>query len=320
MARISIIVPVYNKEKYLRKCLDSIFAQESDFDVIIINDGSTDGSQRIIDEYSKKHDKIKAYQNENRGVAYSRNIGIDKAKSEYFMFIDADDYVKPDLIGTLVEALNKNPDVDLFSFSMIKVDTKGHETECTKKPHFNVISGEEAIRKFITAAKTFDTPVAYLYKKDYWTQNDFKYAENRYHEDFGLIPLVILKAGSVISLDYVGYYYVQSDNSIMRTTDNKKTIKKAYDFLYHFDFLLSESKKSDITKQAHDTFNIYLVYSIILKSLTLDKPQQKQFLGEIKKRKVYKLWPNNSIKATINKLLIRISVRMYIKFHRLLKK
>lgn len=319
MSRISIIITVYNKEKYLKKCLDSIFSQEGDFDVIIINDGSTDDSQHIIDEYSNRHDKIKVYQNENKGVAYSRNYGVDKVESEYFMFIDADDYVKSDLICTLVDALNKYPNVDLFSFSMMKVDIVGKEVECINKPHFNIMSGEHAIRKFIIAAKTFDTPVAYLYKKDYWKQNGFEYAKNKFHEDFGLTPLLILKAESVVSLNYVGYYYIQSDNSIMRTSDNKKTIKKAYDFLYHFDFLLNESEKCHIAKQTRDTFNIYLVYSIILKSQTLEKAQQKQFLDEIKKRRVHRLWPNNSLKAIINKLLIRINIFWYIKFHNLIK-
>ena len=101
--KFSIIVPVYNVEKYLEKCLESILNQTfKDFEAIIVNDGSTDNSQEIIDKYVNKDQKIfKSFKKENGGLSDARNFGIERAKGEYIVFLDSDDYIDENLLNTL---------------------------------------------------------------------------------------------------------------------------------------------------------------------------------------------------------------------------
>jgi len=319
MADITIIIPVYNKEKHLRKCLDSIFAQSfQDFSVIIINDGSTDGSQRILDECKSNHSNIEMYVQENMGVSYSRNFGISKVKSEYFTFIDADDYVKPDLLQTLNKAILSCPNLDVLSYSIIKVDVEFNEVLRNKKPCFESVSGETAMKNFILGATTYDTPVGYVYRKSYWDGHGFTYALDRYHEDFGLTPLVILNAKKMVSLDYFGYYNVLSEDSIMRTTDESKIIKKAYDFLYHFDVLSREVKLLDICKQMLDLFYVHIVHALIKKAMSLNKAAQNEYTKEIRKRKIYKFLPSDNIKRLVKKIAVKLGPKHYWRLYKML--
>jgi glycosyltransferase involved in cell wall biosynthesis len=109
MPEISVIVPVYNVEKYLHRCVDSILAQSfSNFELILVDDGSTDNSGKICDEYAQKYDNIKVYHINNKGVSYARNYGIKKAAGEYILFCDSDDTVLEGWIETLLKAIKKN--------------------------------------------------------------------------------------------------------------------------------------------------------------------------------------------------------------------
>ena len=104
---ISIIVPVYNVEKYLKKCLDSILSQTyKNFEVIIVNDGSPDNSQKIIDEYKKKDKRIIVLEKENGGLSSARNYGIEHANGKYISFVDADDYIEKDYVEKLYDCIN----------------------------------------------------------------------------------------------------------------------------------------------------------------------------------------------------------------------
>lgn len=96
---VSIIIPVYNAEKYISRCLDSIINQSyKNIQIIVIDDGSTDNGVLILDKYKEDDNRISVYRTENRGVSYARNLGIEKAKGEYFVFVDADDFVQKDMI------------------------------------------------------------------------------------------------------------------------------------------------------------------------------------------------------------------------------
>src|SRR5690606_22590995 len=99
MPKVSVIIPVYNTENYLRECLDSILAQTfTDFEVLLINDGSTDSSGKICDEYAEKDSRIKVFHKENGGVSSARNLGLDNAKGEWICFVDSDDEILQDAL------------------------------------------------------------------------------------------------------------------------------------------------------------------------------------------------------------------------------
>ena len=108
MPKVSVIVPVYNTEKYLERCIDSIISQSfKDFELILINDGSKDKSLSIMKEYAKKDKRIKVFDQNNKGPAITRNFGINKSKAKYVMFIDSDDYIDDNYIQDYYNAISK---------------------------------------------------------------------------------------------------------------------------------------------------------------------------------------------------------------------
>ena len=123
---VSIVVPVYNIKEYINKCIDSIVSQTySKIETIIIDDGSSDGTEQIVDEYAKKYENITVYHTENKGVSAARNIGISKASGKWIIFIDGDDYVKSEYVETLVSLMKKNSGCNLAICNHCEVDNKG---------------------------------------------------------------------------------------------------------------------------------------------------------------------------------------------------
>ena len=195
MAKVSVIIPVYNKEDYIERCLDSIKNQtkSDEVEIIIINDGSTDNSEKVIQEYIAKQEnnnKIKYFsKKENQGIAKTRNFGIEKATCEYILFVDADDYIDSQLIEKLYKYMDEH--IDLIKFKMQKVNKKGEILEKIEGPIFEKIKGEEAFNKLYSKDVLIDSPCIYLIKKDLFDKYDFKFQQT-YHEDFGLIPIIYI--------------------------------------------------------------------------------------------------------------------------------
>ena len=127
MKSVSVIVPVYNVEKYLARCLDSLLGQtQPDIEILVVNDGSTDTSGRIVDEYAQKYpDRIRAFHMENEGVSAARNRGVAEAEGKYLTFVDSDDYVTVDYLELMVEAAEKNH-ADLVVQGFRMVDESGN--------------------------------------------------------------------------------------------------------------------------------------------------------------------------------------------------
>ena len=122
MPKVSMIVPVYNVEKYIGKCLESIVNQTfKNIEIIVVNDGSTDNSQEIINEYEKKYPNLlKSYEKENGGLSDARNYGLEKANGDYICFVDSDDFLAIDLLEKLEKYMTL--DIDMIKYKMIKVD------------------------------------------------------------------------------------------------------------------------------------------------------------------------------------------------------
>ena len=133
--RFSIIVPVYNVEKYLAKCIESILNQTNqDFELLLVNDGTKDNSQKIIDEYVAKYpDKVYGFVKENGGLSDARNYGVERAKGEYIIFIDSDDYVDDELLEKVNDAIEKNAGVDVVGYNLVDVDESGNVLKTTEK-------------------------------------------------------------------------------------------------------------------------------------------------------------------------------------------
>lgn len=313
MPKVSIIIPVYNAEKYIGKCLDSILNQTyKNIEVIVVNDGSTDNSEEIIKQYTKNEKyNIKYFKNENRGVSFSRNFGVNYAEGDYIFFVDADDYLDEKLLYNIQNEMEKG--IDIIKFKAKKVDSKGTILEEIFVPSFDIISGEEAFEKLKYDDVLLDTIWSYVFKKEFYIQNNFKFTENTHHEDFALIPLIIVKAKSLVSLDYYGYYYVQSENSITRNNSYEKLVKRTNDMITHYDNMLEFIKNNNISKESQKSIKDFFANAVILRTEELKGKEQKEYIKEIKKRKLIKNVQVKNAKQFIKKILLYINIKLYLK-------
>lgn len=312
MYKLSVIVPVYNAGDNLRKCLESILIQKTeDVEILIINDGSTDNSGEIINEYASKYpQKLTCFEKENTGIADTRNFGISKANGKYIFFVDSDDYIETTLIKKLQTYMEQ--DIDIIKFKAEYVDQEGNTIMKINGPVFSAVEGQEAFNKLVFIDNLIDALWVYIFKKDLFVQNNLFFKVGTYHEDVGLIPLLLLIAKSVISLDLYGYFYVQTDNSITRNSDYTKTIKKFEDTLLHYDNMLQFINKFDIKDKTKENIKIYYTNAILLKLKTIKKEDRKNYIKQIKQRKMIKNIKVKNVKQLVKRIILSININWYL--------
>lgn len=308
MIKYSFIVPVYNTEKYLKKCLDSLVNQTlKEFEIIIVNDGSTDKSSEIISKYIEKYSNMKLIEQKNVGLSMARNNGVKKAQGEYLIFVDSDDYVELDLLKRIDENIE---DVDVLRFQIYEEDESYKNKVKVEEVPFDMVDGKTAI-KLITNYKYVEPAWCYVYRKEYYIKNKFNFKKGVYHEDFGLIPYVIYKAGKVKSIDYAGYHYISRSGSIINSVSYDKTVKKAFDMLEQYKEL--RSKVSIKEKNMDNYFLSYIANSAIVKADTLKGKEKKEYIKELNEMKAYNDILVNSFVRKIKKVLLKISPNLYLK-------
>ena len=299
MPKFSIIITVYNVEKYLKKCLESIKNQSyKDYEVIIVNDGSTDKSKDILDEYD-----YKVINQKNQGLSVARNNGVKKAKGDYLIFLDSDDYIEKDLLKEINKSLKNNPDIVRFQIQDVK-DNKVIKTY--EEEGFNGYFGVRAFEK-IAKYHYVENAWCYAIKRNYYLDEGFEFKKDTFHEDFGLIPLVIVKAKIVNSICYIGYNYVQRPNSIMSSNNYEKTKMKVEDFYNHYKYLIKEIDNTEIDSKV---FKSFIANSLILKICELNDEDYKEYKNKLIEDKVYDNLLTDSITRKVKKTLYKISPKI----------
>ena len=315
MAKISVIVPVYNTSKYIKKCLDSVLNQTmNDLEIIIVNDGSTDDSEEIIEEWIKKNkDKIqiKYFQKENGGLSETRNFGAKHATGEYITFLDSDDYLDVNIYRNLEKYMEEK--IELIKFKICTVNEKNEILQKFDGPAFGKITGPEAFKKLYDTDTYMDISCIYLYKREFYLKNNFEFELKRYHEDFGLVPWIIVNAKSVVSTEYYGYFYLRRENSITDTQNPEKEKKKAYDSLKHYDNAIQRITKKNFDNYTTAIFKRYYTNALLLKVKNLSGQEQKEFLKCLKTRRVYKNINPDNLKQLLKRILIMINIKLYLK-------
>lgn len=312
--KYSIIITTYNKASYIKKCIDSVMNQTiKDFKVIIVDDGSTDNTKEILKPYLKNKN-IEYYYKKNTGVADSRNFGISKVKTKYFMFIDSDDYIS----DTLIEEINKYKDYDVLSFKGIKISEEGQEIKRLEKSAFNSIVGTKYLYDLMEKGHFFLVPWGYVYNTEFWKKHNFLYTKNYVMEDAGLTPIVILNAKKIVSIDYYGYYYVQSQESIMRTEDEEKIKLKTKSILYQYDTFTEYVNSKDYNKELKESFNNYFAKLVLWYGSTLKNKDLKSYSKEMKKRDIVNKLKNKALTTTVKIILCKIDYRLFFLIHRML--
>ncbi len=305
MKKISVIVPVYNVEKYLDKCLTSLIKQTyKNFEIIVINDGSIDNSLAICNKYANKYDNVKVYDYKNAGVAHARNVGIKKATGDYLLFVDSDDYIDEKLLENLNEFLKKN-DCDIVCFDMYKVvnnvNTYYHTSNSLVKDN---------IKRYIIGDSG---PCNKLIKKKLF--NNLKFMEKIYYEDLATMPILALYTNKIEFLEEPLYYYVQRDNSIMH---QKKFSEKLLDIFTSLDNVY-EVYDGNYKDEIEYLYITHLLRSASMRFLEYD--DTKEYLKEINDiiRTRFPNWKKNKyLKLSSFKLKI-ICYLAYNKKYRLLK-
>ena len=280
---LSIIVPVYNVEKYLDECLESIIKNyDQKIEVILVDDGSKDNSSVLCDEYAKEYNFITVIHKENGGLSSARNAGLDIANGKYIGFVDSDDFIDDKMINMLYRELIKN-NSDI-SFCKFKITYENKYININIESDFKSInySGEESLLKlYDSEGKYIKISCGKLYKKELF--NRLRFIEGKNHEDEFIIHRLLYKCTKITYVPYELYYYYQSENSIMRSGGVVKFDRRKLDGLYAYmdriEFL-REIKKIDIQYKAEHTF-IETFFRYYFKSkyiLNLDKDQ----LSELK--------------------------------------
>jgi glycosyltransferase involved in cell wall biosynthesis len=210
-AVISIIIPVYNVEKFLRKCLTSVIEQTfSDIEILLIDDGSTDKSGIICDEYAKIDKRIKVFHKKNGGLSSARNFGIDNATGDYLGFVDSDDYIERDMYETLLNLIEDN-NADMSMCALYDIYC-GKPLKVNKEIETFVVCREDAIRMEFEAEIVSVTAVNKLYKKELF--EDLRYPLGKTAEDAFLIVDLLSKCSSVAITTAQKYNYVHRSDSI----------------------------------------------------------------------------------------------------------
>lgn len=218
MEKISVIIPVFNTEKYLKRCVDSILAQTyRNLEIILVNDGSTDGSGSICEYYKTTDERVKVIHKKNGGQSSARNAGLDIATGNFISFVDSDDWLVKDIYEHCVELI-KSKMCDVVDFQCIYTYGEDKHFSLNKKEEkLEVIEGKEILRDYLLRGQTDKTPFSVcrkLYKKMLFEK--VRFPEGRINEDIVTNFKVLMNCKRLIRTTKIGYFYFQGSRSTTR--------------------------------------------------------------------------------------------------------
>lgn len=256
---ISVVVPVYNVEKYLCRCIDSIVYQTyKKLEIILVDDGSTDDSGNICDFYSKQDKRIKVIHKKNGGLSDARNTGIKKAKGKYITFIDSDDFINKHYISILYNNLIKyNADISCCNFKIFNNKLPRYDIIQRKEKLVNLFNSEDAINNMFYEKQINNSASCKIYKTSLF-KNIF-YPLDIYFEDMATTYRIFQKAKIITFIDDGLYYYYQRNDSILHQINMKKLNDLKYVISYINDDLgaTDKYKKSILARTINAYFYIY---------------------------------------------------------------
>lgn len=254
----SFIITIYNVERYLERCIESVLNQtENDYEIILINDGSTDNSSKICEEYKIKYENISVVHTPNKGVSSARNRGILEAKGNYLLILDADDFIESDLISYLNHYLDNGMSIDVLTTNYRKIKNN-QLTLFENTPMKGVVTGNSFLKFQLENDTSSDAVWRNVYRKQFIIDNKLFFKENYVYEDNLWTPVVFLKAKSVIVADFIFYNYMIRPNSI---TQQKNKTKHASDLLFVTNELVDIYQKiQDTELRNHLNKDLYIKY------------------------------------------------------------
>ena len=303
MIKLSIIVPVYNVEKYIERCLDSLLKQDLDnYEIIVVNDGSTDNSQDIIDKYQKKYGIIKSLKKANGGLSDARNYGLKHAKGKYVLFVDSDDYVKENMLKEIYDTIDDNKaDIMVLDYTIAKEDNFIY-----KKVLNNKKTG------FITCNEYFFGAVSAwnkVYKRSFLVKNKFSFPKGIIYEDLAVVLTLAKYNPKIYYLNKSFVYYFYSDVSITRGLVYKKSYE---DIFKSVKILYDNLNNQGFDKELENIIVDHLLYMAGLNFYKFEKYDQIDKIASFIK-KHYPKWQKNKY---IKDKPFKEKVLMWLFYHR----
>lgn len=320
MIKLSIIIPVYNVEKYIGRCLESCVNQDlplDDYEVIIVNDGSQDQSMDIVHQYANSYSNIRIIEQENSGPGAARNNGIRNAKGTYLWFVDSDDDIQNNVIKALTtKALCQDLDVLCFDINIIEKEHSSIYPIYTGNADCCYIG-----TKFISGVTLLPSPCVALYKREFLEDHSLFFLPNIEHEDFEFTPKSYCLAQRIAYTKTPAYNYWLRTSSRQTTVSIEKRAKRAKDFLVICDSLYQFTKEhiEEGTPAYRTMINkINFAFSQSLRNYT----KEVSTIAEYKEKPYYPL--DISVEGEKRNRwkyrLINFSIPLYLFAHKLLKK
>lgn len=313
---ISVIVPVYNVESYLERCIESILNQTyRNLEIILINDGSTDGSKEICDKYRRKDSRVIVVNQDNKGVSSARNLGLELAKGDYIAFVDSDDYLEKDMYELLINCSNES-NADIIVCGFLQMNSKGEKKESFIKNSSGLINSFECMKRYFNDSEIKEimyAPWNKLFKKE--VLRSVRFDENlSMGEDILFIFRCLENSQYIFINNQCKYNYIYRVDSAMRT----KFSEKRFDYIKAFDKMEQIcTEKYPIILQSLREQNFYhklnccrnmIIYSHYKKKYKLEYENMLKYLDMNKSEVI----PKMMFKRKVDYLFVRYIPYIYI--------
>lgn len=299
---LSIIVPVYNVERYLRRCVDSLLAQDcTDYEIILVDDGSPDRCGEICEEYAKCYANIKVVHRENGGLGTARNTGIDVACGKFIQFVDSDDYLEPNVLGTLVKKMDSEKlDVLRFNYQNVNEQYEVFEPNKVSKPFVDYRDEICDGLTFLTERLGFACYACqFIISRELFANCRFK--EGVYFEDTEWTPRLLHGAKRVTSTDLIVYNYLMRSGSITQSVEGKKK-RKLLDDKFSLICSMQEQMRTAVDKRWYEGMIAQTTLSIIGYVCENYYGDRKSIVKSLKQRNVFPLSTFHATKAAARKI------------------
>lgn len=310
---LSIIVPIYNVESYLKKCIESILAQTyKEFELILVDDGSPDNCGKICDEYAKQDNRIKVIHKKNGGLSSARNAGLDKATGEYISFIDGDDFIEKNMYERMLQYLNKYK-ADIVICEVNDVDEEDNILD--KKVRYTskeaeLMDATEAMRRYLMGEWTASWDK--LYKRELF--NEIRFPEGKINEDVAIMLHIFEQTGRIVYIKEALYNYRQRANSITTSHFSIKKFDALENCVNNLQYI--KDKHPELKNEAEYMLSNCILWLSQMIGRQADKGEYIEGVQEIKKllrRQIISIYKNsilsNSTKVKLT--LMMMSFKLY---------
>jgi len=282
--KISIIVPVYNVEKYVEKCIDSILNQTfKEFELILVDDGSTDSSGCICDKYKDKDNRIIVIHKENGGLSSARNTGIKIAKGDFIGFVDSDDYIAENMYKKLYDlCIDNNCEISVCKFGE---EVDGEIINTKEYESLKIMDNEEGMKELFKGILYRFSSCNKLFKREVF--KDIIFPKGRIHEDLSTTYRLFANANKIAYINYAGYIYVKRSDSILTSSYSEKRLDAFIGWSEILDFINEKYPMLKDTVYACYTYACIDHMNYILNQVQ-HKDEKKELLSVIRRNvKIY---------------------------------